>query len=296
VTIWAVILSVLLGLAVNESCELSPWAAKKITRWSARLRNDDPERARIRSEEWLAVIEDVPGKLFKFITALCFAADALRAWARRAVARLSADVPVVSSGGTVAVKKAAIAVAAGTVAFAVVFAAEPVISRGLSGVPVIQQAAPRAGGPSVSQAAGTLAALLAQGSHESMKSIGAWDDVTQCGPHLKQDAQVFRNAAADRRALIMLLRTMHARSALPAPMLQDLEKVWQAYAVVDGDDAQWADDETAHACAVNDQSDPALQAAIGPGSEARAEKAAFAASWDPLAVKYGLTEYQWYDL
>ena len=49
-------------------------------------------RARIRSEEWLAVIEGVPGKLFKFITALCFAADVLRAWARRAAARLS-DVP-----------------------------------------------------------------------------------------------------------------------------------------------------------------------------------------------------------
>jgi hypothetical protein len=294
-TMWAVILSVLLGLAVNESCDLSPWAAKKITRWSARLRNDDSERAQIRSEEWLAVIEDVPGKLFKLITALCFAADALRVWARRAVARLSADVPVVSSGGTVAVKKAAIAVAAGAVAFAVAFAMEPVISRGLSGVPVIQQAAPRAGGPSVSQAAGTLAALLAHSETDRMKDIGAWNDVMQCGPSLKQDVQVFRNAAADRRALITLLRTMHARSALPAPMLQDLEKVWQAYDVGDGDDAQWADDETAHACTVNDQSDPAFQATIGPGSEVIAEKSAFAASWNPLAVKYGLTQYQWPD-
>jgi hypothetical protein len=290
---WAVILSVLLGLAVNESCELSPWAAKKITRWSARLRNDDPERARIRSEEWLAVIEDVPGKLFKLITALCFAADALCAWARRAVARLSADVPVVSSGGTVAVKKAAIAATAGTVAFAVVLAAEAVISRGLSGVPVIQQAAPRAGGPSASQAAGTLAALLAQSTTIRIKVIGAENDVVLCGPRLKQDAQVFRNAAADRRALIMQLRTMHARSALPAPMLQDLEKVWQAYAAFD--DVQWADDEAAHACRDPALADPALQAATRPDSELNTEKAAFEVSWNPLAVKYGLPEVQWYE-
>jgi hypothetical protein len=73
---WTAILSVLLGLAVNECCEVSPWAAKKIARWSARLRYDDPERAEIRSEELVALIEDRPGKLLKLITALCFAAAA----------------------------------------------------------------------------------------------------------------------------------------------------------------------------------------------------------------------------
>jgi hypothetical protein len=77
VSVWTAILSVLLAFAVNECCDVSPWAAKKILRWSARLRYCDPERAEIRDEELVALIEDMPGKLFKLITALCFAAAAL---------------------------------------------------------------------------------------------------------------------------------------------------------------------------------------------------------------------------
>ena len=128
-TMWTAILSVLLGLAVNECCEVSPWAAKKIARWSARLRYDDPERAEIRSEELVALIEDRPGKLLKLITALCFAAAALRAWTRRTVAGLYAAIPAVSGDGTIALKKAAIVAAAGTVAFTAALTVETAITR-----------------------------------------------------------------------------------------------------------------------------------------------------------------------
>lgn len=75
-----VIEGIVTALAVNECCELSPWAAGKIVRWSAHLRYPDKERAEIRSEELAALIDDRPGKLFKLITALCFAGAAVQAW------------------------------------------------------------------------------------------------------------------------------------------------------------------------------------------------------------------------
>lgn len=88
------------ALAVNECCELSPWAALKMARWSAHLRYADSERAEVRAEELAAVIDGRPGKLFKLITATCFAAAAIRAWAVcaviRAWARAVADGSLVS--------------------------------------------------------------------------------------------------------------------------------------------------------------------------------------------------------
>ena len=41
----SLILGICSALAVNECCELSPWAAQKIARWSAHLRYADPDRA-----------------------------------------------------------------------------------------------------------------------------------------------------------------------------------------------------------------------------------------------------------
>ena len=78
-----VIEGIVTALAVNECCELSPWLAGKLVRWSAHLRYSDQERAEIRSEELTALIDERPGKLFKLITAFCFAAAAVRVWAVR---------------------------------------------------------------------------------------------------------------------------------------------------------------------------------------------------------------------
>ena len=59
---WAVVLSIALGLFVNEFCEVSPWLADKLVRRSARLRYEDPARSEERAEELAAYIKDRPGK------------------------------------------------------------------------------------------------------------------------------------------------------------------------------------------------------------------------------------------
>jgi len=71
-----VLLGIGVGLVVNEFCDVSPWLARKIARWSAFHRYSDPARAAARAEELAAVINDRPGKLFKLITACGFAAAA----------------------------------------------------------------------------------------------------------------------------------------------------------------------------------------------------------------------------
>lgn len=82
--LWDVLVSAALGLAVNESCDLSPWAARRLVRQSARLRYSSPVRAVQRAEELDALITERPGKLFKLLTALIFY---LAAVAHRAVHR-----------------------------------------------------------------------------------------------------------------------------------------------------------------------------------------------------------------
>lgn len=72
-----ILVSIGLGLLVNEFCEVSPWAARHLVRWAARARYQDTPRATVRTEEWARVIDDRPGKLFKLITALFFAVAAL---------------------------------------------------------------------------------------------------------------------------------------------------------------------------------------------------------------------------
>ncbi|MEV4059712.1 hypothetical protein [Nonomuraea dietziae] len=73
---WEVVLSVGLGLMVNEVCDVSPWAARKIVRWAAHQQHLDAERATVRAEELEALINERPGKLFKLTTALAFAVGA----------------------------------------------------------------------------------------------------------------------------------------------------------------------------------------------------------------------------
>jgi hypothetical protein len=89
VIVLAIIWAIVSGQAINECSELSPWAAREIVRWSARVRYTDPVRARARGEELAALIDAHPGKLFKLITALWFAAAAIRAWTARAMASMA---------------------------------------------------------------------------------------------------------------------------------------------------------------------------------------------------------------
>jgi hypothetical protein len=71
------LIAIISGLAVNECCDLSPALARVIVRWSARRHYRNPARAAERAEELAAYINDRPGKLFKLIVAVHFAAAAL---------------------------------------------------------------------------------------------------------------------------------------------------------------------------------------------------------------------------
>ncbi|MDQ3765640.1 MAG: hypothetical protein M3460_30775 [Actinomycetota bacterium] len=56
-------------LLVVESYQTTPWLADKLMQWSVRLRySDNPERAKVRGEELISLLGDLP-TLFKFPTA-----------------------------------------------------------------------------------------------------------------------------------------------------------------------------------------------------------------------------------
>lgn len=80
-TSWQIVLAIIIGLitglVVSECCDVSPWVARKLVRWSASRRYVPPARAELRAEELAAYIDDCPGRLFKLIIALGFAAVAV---------------------------------------------------------------------------------------------------------------------------------------------------------------------------------------------------------------------------
>ncbi|MFF0721327.1 hypothetical protein [Micromonospora sp. NPDC003816] len=82
-----VVLSILLGLFVNEAFDISPWLARRLVRWSAYRWTTDPEIAAGYAEEWAAIIDQRPGKLFKLLTAVQFTFGAAGRAAPRAVMR-----------------------------------------------------------------------------------------------------------------------------------------------------------------------------------------------------------------
>jgi hypothetical protein len=72
------------GLFVTEFYQTTPWLANKFMRWSVRLRyTNNPERATVREEELLGLLEDLP-TLFKLPTAVVFL---VRAFAYRLIDR-----------------------------------------------------------------------------------------------------------------------------------------------------------------------------------------------------------------
>lgn len=146
------------------------------------------------------------------------------------------------------------------------------------------------------QAAQGLAALLTQSVADRSSVVQAVNDVNNCGGNLSQDAQTFTSAANSRNTLLSQLANLSDSSALSQQMLGSLKAGWQASVQADQDFAQWAQDENANGCTPNDHSDPGYAAANGPDAQATTEKQAFASLWDPIAARYGLTSYQWYQL
>jgi len=82
-----ILLAIVLGLVVNECSDVSPWCARRLMRLSARLRYAELERRRIRSDEWVALVDERPGKLLKLLTGTRFFVAALLASTRRAAGR-----------------------------------------------------------------------------------------------------------------------------------------------------------------------------------------------------------------
>ena len=69
VILWVVISAVVLPLALSELGEIAPWAARRLLTWGARRLPGRQQSERYR-EEWLAGIEEVPGKLTKLAKAV----------------------------------------------------------------------------------------------------------------------------------------------------------------------------------------------------------------------------------
>ena len=143
------------------------------------------------------------------------------------------------------------------------------------------------------QAANNLAGLLAQSVKDRSSITAAVNDVNACGPTLSQDSQTFQSAAAHRQQLLSQLASLPGRSVLSAAMIQALTGAWQASAAADQDFGKWAQDEVTRGCTQNDQADTNFQAATGPDDQATTDKKAFVSQWNPVALQYGLTQYQW---
>jgi eukaryotic-like serine/threonine-protein kinase len=147
--------------------------------------------------------------------------------------------------------------------------------------------------PPRQQAAQALAVLLAQSGTDRAAITQAFSAVASCSPGLSQDETIFSTAASSRQALLGQLAALPDRSALPAPMLQDLTTAWLASAQADQDFANWTQDEISHGCSTNYQSDASYQAAMVPDHQATTDKKAFAALWTTIADEYGLPLYQY---
>jgi hypothetical protein len=142
------------------------------------------------------------------------------------------------------------------------------------------------------QAAAGVAALLSQSAADRTATNSAAIDIASCGPNLKTDPAVFGKAVSSRQALLAKLTALPGHAALPPAVVTDLTNAWQASIAADQAYVKWANDELAKTCVPNDTSDPGEQATVTPNQQATTDKTQFAAAWQPVAAKYGLTQYQ----
>jgi hypothetical protein len=161
-----------------------------------------------------------------------------------------------------------------------------------SGAPSAGTASPSAAAGTEQQAATGVATMLTQSVSDRKAISSAASDVADCGPSLASDPKVFDDAANSRKTLLASLGTLPGRALLPPALITDLTQAWQASIAADQAYARWATDEIGKGCVTDDTSDPGYQATQTPNSEATKDKTAFSAAWDPVAAKYGLTQYQ----
>jgi hypothetical protein len=147
------------------------------------------------------------------------------------------------------------------------------------------------------KAAVALAGLLKSAVIQLGDVSGSIAKVRGCKPDLSSDQHVFYAAAGDRRRLLNELATMSGRSALPSALLRDLTSAWQSSAQDYTDLALWTDDALYHGCSkATIDSDANYRASERPGAEAMQDKEAFVRLWDPIAARYDLAIYPYWEL
>ncbi len=137
-----------------------------------------------------------------------------------------------------------------------------------------------------------MAALLTQSAADRTATNAAANDVASCGPNLKSAPAVFGQAVTSRQALLTKLAAVPGRATLPTAVVTGLTGAWQASIAADQAYVRWANDELAKQCVPNDTADPGFQATVTPNKQATTDKTQFAAAWNAVAAKYGLTKYQ----
>lgn len=142
-----------------------------------------------------------------------------------------------------------------------------------------------------------LAGLLEQAATQLGHVSSATTSVRDCGSNLKADATTFYSAAGDRRRLLSDLNHLTDHDALSAALLRDLAGDWSESNVQYTDLGRWADYALYRGCVKRDiGSNPDLRASYGPAGQATADKEAFVRLWGPIAGKYALSTYQYWQL
>jgi hypothetical protein len=106
---------VLVLLVAGELGGWTEWLARRLVRWSARVRYVSSPYWSDMAEEWERVVIDRPGGVLKLLTAACFALAAIRAWLSRIPAKPalgSLRLAVAPYAGTVTLASTIIATAA----------------------------------------------------------------------------------------------------------------------------------------------------------------------------------------
>ena len=176
---------------------------------------------------------------------------------------------------------------AGVVTAAVMLVVHPLHS---GRAPVPTNSAPAR--PAQEQAARGLAGLLTRSVADRSSIVAAVNDVSRCGPNLRQDPRTLQAAVASRRDLLGRLTRLPGRSALPPVMLAALKSAWLSSIKADQYYLRWARDEISRGCAANSSA----RAAAGPDAQATAGKETFVGVWNPIATRYGLPTYRWNQL
>jgi hypothetical protein len=82
-----ILLAILIGLAVNECCRFSEWAARRLIGWAARLSYGSTPRVQVRIAEQTGDLDNCSIQLVKLCFALGLTVEGVLTWTRRVIGR-----------------------------------------------------------------------------------------------------------------------------------------------------------------------------------------------------------------